>query len=223
MPDETDVAAFIRQNLIPAPVRGCAGVRLYTAHERSGLSLLDLDEAPYWAWPWPGGIALARHILAHPEIVAGASVLDLGAGSGLVGIAAAKAGAARVLAAEIEPHARTAIGLNAALNGVRLQITSEDFLVSGRLPGADIVLAGDLFYTPDLAALSLEFLHRARAGGRGVLLGDIGRPSLPRQGLRRIASYPVRDVGDHEKTPPETGGVYGLADVADDQLGRAAS
>ena len=201
---------FIRDRLTPAAVPGCSGLRLYTAHERSGLALLELGGAPYWAWPWPGGIALARHLLAHPDLVRGRRVLDLGAGSGLVGIAAARAGAAEVAAAEIEPHARTAIALNAALNGVEIALCPGDLL--GRdPPAADLVLAGDVFYEADLAAAALDFLRRAKAGGARVLLGDVGRPSLPRSGLRRIACYRVRDVGDGPAEPLREGGVYELA------------
>src|SRR5262245_10976783 len=103
-----DAAQFIRQNLHLQPVPSVPEIRIYTAHPASGLRrLLDEGEggaAPYWAYPWAGGAALARFLLDRPETVAGRRVLDLGAGSGLVGIAAAKAGAREVIAAEIDPH-----------------------------------------------------------------------------------------------------------------------
>lgn len=157
-----------------------------------------------------GGIALARHVLDHPQLVRGARVLDLGAGSGLVGIAASMAGAAHVQAADVDPYARAAIRLNGALNGTPVTPLSRDLLPAPP-PEADVILAGDLFYTPELATAALRFLRQARQGGIRVLLGDIGRPSLPLEGLRKCACIPVRDVGDSEKTPPRGGGVFELA------------
>lgn len=139
-PDPTE---FIRANTRIAPVPSLPEIRLYTPHPASGLRRLtdphqsiDVDEetdddgpepqAPYWAYVWAGGAVLARHILDHPEIVAGRRVLDLGAGSGLVGIAAAKAGAREVIAAEIDRNGVAALGLNAAANGVVITVIADD-------------------------------------------------------------------------------------------------
>ena len=115
--------AFIRDNLPVTPVPGVPEIRLHKAVPTSGLNRLARDGgdafgSPYWAYLWAGGLALARHVLDHPEIVAGKKVIDLGAGGGLVGIAAAKAGAAAVTAADIDPYACAALPLNAAINHV---------------------------------------------------------------------------------------------------------
>jgi predicted nicotinamide N-methyase len=200
-------AAFIRANLTPGPVPGCPGLRLYTAHPGSGLSRLEPVAPPFWAWPWPGGLALARFVLKNPGVVAGRRVLDLGAGSGLVGLAAARAGAAAVRAADIDRFARAAVRENAALNGLRLATTGAD-LLDGPVPREAVILAGDVVYDLALACRVHAFLRTAAAAGRQVYLGDIGRPSMPREGMERVAVFPVRDVGDTEKTPPREGGVY---------------
>lgn len=211
---QRDRRAFIRDNLQVADVAGCPGVKLYVARPDSGLSRLESVAAPYWAWPWPGGLALARHLLECPRTVAGRRVLDLGAGSGLVGIVAALKGASEVIAADTDRNARAAVRENAALNGVRIRTVAAD-LLAGPAPGADldfdVILAGDVFYEPDLAARAMAFLRRTRQGGAEVLLGDIGRPSFPANGLVRVARYPVPDVGDAESAPPHAGGVYVLA------------
>src|SRR4051812_37094510 len=104
-----DAIDFIRANLPLAPVPGIPEIHLHKASPSSGLGRLAAQDAgfgsPYWAYYWAGGLALARYVLDHPEIVAGRRVLDLGAGSGLVAIAAAKAGAGAVIAAEVDPYA----------------------------------------------------------------------------------------------------------------------
>ena len=193
-----DSSQFIRANLRLAPVLSLPEIRLHMATPASGLWRLSGRGAaipPYWAYPWAGGLVLARYVLDHAEIVAGRRVLDLGAGSGLVGIAAAKAGAARVLAAETDSHARVAIGLNAAENGVAVELFEGDAL-AGAPPASDIVLAGDVFYDKDVAARMLVFLDRCLAAGIAVLVGDPGRAHLPRGRLRAVAEYAVTDVGD---------------------------
>ncbi len=126
-------ADFIRANMRLVPLASLPDVLLYAAHPGSRLSRLSspADAAPYWAWPWAGGLALAQHIVAHPDAVAGQRVLDLGAGSGLVGIVATKAGAT-VSAAEIDPNARAAIALNAAANGVKIDLVDVD--IAGPAP-----------------------------------------------------------------------------------------
>lgn len=204
-PRVSDPARFIRDNLRIAPIQSLPEIRLHMATPASGLWRLSgrggAAVPPYWAYPWAGGLALARHILDHPEIVAGRRVLDLGAGSGLVGIAAVKAGAAKVLAAETDSHARIAIGLNAAENGAAVELFEGDAL-AGALPAADIVLAGDVFYDKDVAARMLVFLDRCLAAGIAVLVGDPGRAPLPRDRLRALAEYAVADVGDGAARTP---------------------
>jgi predicted nicotinamide N-methyase len=144
---------------------------------------------PFWAFPWAGGQALARHLLDHPDLVRDRTVLDLAAGSGLVAIAAAKSGAAGVTANEIDPYAGAAIILNAAANDVAVDVRLRD-LLDGPAE-ADVVLAGDVFYSRDMAGRVLAFLQRARADGTRVLVGDPGRAYLPRRGLTEVATYDV--------------------------------
>ncbi len=137
---------------------------------------------------------------AHPEAVAGRRVLDLGCGSGLVGIAALKAGAASVLAVDIDPHALGATQLNAEANGVAVETLCAD-LLDGAPPAVEVVLAGDVFYSRALARRSLPFLQRCRDAGLSVLIGDPGRASLPRTRLTQIAALEVPDFGSLRPTP----------------------
>lgn len=206
-------ADFIMENLELRPVPSLPAISLYASHARSRLSrLADLDDPdpppPYWAFPWAGGLALAHHFSAHPEVVAGRRVLDLGAGSGLVAIAAAKAGAT-VMAAEIDPNGRTAIALNAAANGVTVSLTEID-LAAPPPTGIDLIAAGDVFYNQDVAGHMLPFLQRSRDAGLLVLIGDPERRDLPVARLERLASYAVGDVGDARAATDRTGIVYTL-------------
>ena len=190
-----DAAAFIQANLPLAPVPGIPEIRLHQASPTSGLHRLLTDGTPpYWAYRWAGGLALARHILDHPGIVAGRSVLDLGAGSGLVGIASAMAGARHVLAAETDPHAIAALGLNATANDVTITPLHAD-LLDGAAPPADLILVGDLFYAPDLAGRVTAFLDRCLDAGMTVLVGDPWRAPLPRDRLTLLARYAVAETG----------------------------
>ncbi len=145
---------------------------------------------PYWASAWAGGQALARHLLDHPELAAGRRVLDLAAGSGLVAIAAALAGAARVVANDIDPYAVAAVTVNARANRVAVAAVGGDLLDSDG-PEADLLVAGDAFYDRELAERMLPFLRRAVARGARVLVGDPGRGHLPRDLLDAVASYRV--------------------------------
>ena len=209
------IADFIATNLELCPVPSLPAISLYTAHARSRLSRLagDADDptAPYWAYQWAGGLALAHHFAAHPELVAGKRLLDLGAGSGLVGIVAAKGGA-MVSAAELDPNGRAAIGLNAAANAVAVTLVDVD--ITGPAPaGFDLIAAGDVFYNPDVAALMLPFLLRCREAGIDVLIGDPDRRDLPVTALERVASYAVGDVGDARASTERQGCVYRLLGI----------
>jgi predicted nicotinamide N-methyase len=144
---------------------------------------------PFWAFPWAGGQALARYVLDHPDLVAGRRVLDLAAGSGLVAVAAAKAGAARVRAADVDPLAMAAITLNASANGVAVTPVRHDLLDGPA--DADVVLAGDVCYERAFADRAVRFLRRAATSGAAVLLGDPGRAYLPSDGLDLVATYQV--------------------------------
>ena len=201
---------FIHANLKLEPVPSLPGIVLYTAHSGSRLSRLVTpdDSAPYWAYQWAGGLTLAQHFRAHTELVTGKRVLDLGAGSGLVGIVAAQAGA-MVSAAEIDVNGRAAIALNAEANGVALPLVDVD--IEGEAPaGFDMIVGGDVFYLEEVARRMLPFLERCVAAGIEVLIGDPGRRDLPIKRLVEVASYAVADVGDARKTADRVGKVYRL-------------
>jgi predicted nicotinamide N-methyase len=155
---------------------------------------------PFWAFAWAGGQALARYLLDHPEVVAGRSVLDFGAGSGVVAIAAARAGAACVLAAEIDHFAAAAIAANAALNGVTIAVTTANALDTAD-PGWEVVTAGDVCYERPMAERVTAWLRDLARRGGLVLLGDPGRAYLPSHGLHERARYLVptsRELEDRE-------------------------
>jgi predicted nicotinamide N-methyase len=159
---------------------------------------------PYWAFAWAGGQALARYILDQ-SVIKG-SVLDFGSGSGLVAIAAAKAGAAKVLAADIDRFAAAAIALNAEENGVRVDITTDD--VIGRDGGWDAILVGDMCYERPLAERLTAWLdERARAGAL-VLMGDPGRTYFPKSGIERLATYQVQTTRELEDREVRETSVY---------------
>lgn len=202
---------FIAENTRLKAVPSVPEIVLHTAHEATGLwRLLDGEadpEPPYWAFPWAGGLALARHILDRPDTVAGRRVLDLGAGGGVVAIAAAKAGARSVRAADVDLFATAALGLNAAANGVTVEAVAGD-LTSGPPPAVDIVLVGDLFYDRAVAKRVSAFLDRCLKAGIDVLIGDPRRKYLPAARLMLIAEYPVPDVGDVEGDARRLGAVF---------------
>jgi predicted nicotinamide N-methyase len=205
-----DVKSFIRENLPLAAVPSVPEIRLHTAHPGSGLRRLDGDTAPYWAYPWAGGTALARYVFDNPQTVLGRNVLDLGSGSGLVAIAATKAGARDVLAAEIDRNALAALELNLAANAVFATIIDLDIL-GGEPPPIDLVLVGDLFYERHLATRVTAFLDQCVAAGIEVLVGDLGRKHLPLSRLKMLADYPVPDFGDGKGTAPKPGRVFAFA------------
>jgi predicted nicotinamide N-methyase len=151
-------------------------------------------EPPFWAAAWPGGQALARYVLDHPDLVRSRSVLDLGSGSGLVAVAAALAGAANVLASEVDPYGMAAVRLNARVNRVE-GITAVGDLLDGEPPDVSVVLAGDVCYDRLMTERVLPFLEAARRRGIDVLIGDPGRPYLPHD---RLTSLSVVDVPDTE-------------------------
>ena len=186
-------------------------ILLHTAGPESGLRRLgESDEnfdTPYWAYAWGGGLALARHVLYHPQTVAGRVVLDLGAGSGIVGIAAAKSGAKSVIAADIDRYAIIAIGSNAAANGVTITTHLGD-LTAGEPPDVDVVLVGDLFYEALLAERVTSFLDRCIRSGIQILVGDPWRSFLPRTNLRLLAQYPGPDFGDSRRGQQSQNAVF---------------
>lgn len=156
---------------------------------------------PFWAFAWAGGQALGRYVLDHPELVAGRRVVDFASGSGIVGIAAAKAGAARVLATDIDPFCGAALALNAEANGVSIEFTDRDLLDEAPPAWAEVILAGDICYEKPLADRVMAWLAAGRAAGATVLIGDPGRSYFPREGLVKLAEYQVpttRELEDME-------------------------
>jgi predicted nicotinamide N-methyase len=191
---------IIRSGTELGPVPLVPEIRLYQAtdpismwqrtEQETGRTGLD---PPFWAFAWAGGRALARYVLDHPEVARGRRVVDLASGSGLVAIAAAKAGAATVTAYDIDPLASAVTGVNAEANGVAVRAVCADVLAEGGFPapGADLVLVADAFYERDLAGQVMAFLERCHAHGTAVLAGDFGRAYLPRGRLTPLAAYDV--------------------------------
>jgi predicted nicotinamide N-methyase len=203
---------FIRANTVPMAPPLVPEITLQLASEVVPLwrkTEEELEEMgvppPYWAFAWAGGQALARFILDHPEIVAGKRVLDIGSGSGLVGIAAMKAGAARVTAADIDVFAAAAIARNAAVNNVELKIATCN-LIGGTAPW-DVILVGDLFYERPLAESLLAWLAPLTAD---IFMGDPGRTYFPKTGVEQLATYTVQTTRDLEDREIRETSVYRL-------------
>jgi predicted nicotinamide N-methyase len=208
-------AAFIRANTVLASPPLVPELRLHLATEITPIweaSEVLLEQAgvppPYWAFPWAGGQALARFLLDRPDTVRGRRALDFGAGSGLVAIAAARAGAAETIAADIDGFAAAAIALNAAANEVELRCDTRD-LIDGD-EGWDVVLAGDVCYERPMADRVTRWLRALAARGATVLLGDPGRSYFPSLGLERLARYDVPTTRELEDRDLRETGVWQL-------------
>ena len=187
------------------PVPDLEAIRLHLADEilplwhAQQLETGDPDTPlPYWAFAWGGGLALARYVHEHPETVAGRRVVDFGSGSGLVAIAAMRAGAATTTAVDIDPFAIAAIERNARANGVRVTTLRGDLLDDPEPPDVDVVLAADCWYDQGLADRMLPWLRRAETAGLDVLIGDPGRRFLPREELTEVAAYDARTTTELE-------------------------
>jgi predicted nicotinamide N-methyase len=212
-----DPAAFIHANTRLRPVALVPEIALHVADEALPLWSKTEDELgeaglppPFWAFAWAGGQALARYLLDNPATVAGKDVTDFASGSGLVGIAAIKAGAGRVTAFDIDPFARTAIAINARANGVMITVSGDDLLAGPHPAMAQTVLAGDIFYQSDIAERALSFLEDRAAAGALVLIGDPGRSYLPKDRLTQLASYGVPVTRDLEDADIKHTGVWTL-------------
>jgi predicted nicotinamide N-methyase len=166
------------------------------------------EPPPFWAFAWAGGQALARYLLDNPGIVAGRRVVDVGAGSGLVAIAAARAGAAEVHAVDADAGALRAVERNAAANGVSVRVDGAGDIAVDR---AGVVLAGDVFYTATAATGILALLRRAAGDGARVLVGDPDRGYLPRRMFRALAGYDVPVPPVLEDVPVRHATVWELA------------
>ncbi len=213
-----DPAGFIRANTRLLPVPLVPEISLHVADEAVPLwskTEEELGEAglppPFWAFAWAGGQALARFVLDHREHVAGRAVLDLASGSGLVAIAAMKAGATSVIGYDIDAFARVAIGINAADNGVVVEARGDDLLGDVITPDAQTILAGDIFYERDTAQRAFAFLSAQAARGATVLIGDPGRSYLPKDKLRKLAEYKVPVTRDLEDAEIKNTAVWTLA------------
>jgi predicted nicotinamide N-methyase len=206
VPDLEQTLRFVRERTSPAPVPLVPELTLHQATELTPLwratasELHAWDDSPYWAFPWAGGQSLARHVLDHPRLVRGLHVLDFASGSGLVAIAAARAGAASVLAVDVDPFCRAAVLANAALNGVEIPFRDGD-PIGEPLAGVDVVLAGDVFYERALAARALAWFRALAARGVRVLAGDAGRVYAPGDGVRELAIHLVPTTVEIEDAP----------------------
>ena len=191
-----DIPAFIRANTRVLAPPHVPEVKLHLADDAVSLWQLTEEELgelglppPFWAFAWAGGQALARYLLEHPEVAAGKTVLDVASGSGLVAIAAMKAGAASARAVDIDAFAAHAARLNSALNDVALDIEVSDPI--GQPSDRELILVGDLFYDRDLALRVFAWLKTLKGEGKTVLIGDPGRAYLPRDKVEQIAAYDI--------------------------------
>ena len=217
-PAIADPTTFIRANTRLLPVPLVPEICLHVADEAVPLWSKTEEELgaaglppPFWAFAWAGGQALARFVLDHRDHVAGRDVLDLASGSGLVAIAAMKAGAARVIAYDIDQFARTAIAINAADNDVSVEARGDDLLGDAIAPDAQTILAGDIFYERDTAERAFAFLAAQAARGVTVLIGDPGRSYLPKDKLRKLTEYQVPVTRDLEDAEIKNTAVWTLA------------
>jgi predicted nicotinamide N-methyase len=198
----TDPQEFIRRaTVLTAPLL-IPDIRLYLATEITPIwqaTEAFLAESgiapPYWAFAWPGSIALARHCLDHPALVRGKRVVDFAAGSGLAGIAAMRAGAASVTAIEIDPIAGAAIALNAAENSVAITVDISDAI--GTALAADLILCGDICYEAPMTRHIWPWL-RACAATAEVWIADPGRAYVPSEGLASFAHYQIATTTELE-------------------------
>ncbi len=190
-----DATAFVRANTIRTHAPLVPEITLHLASEitpiwqatESWLAEHNV-EPPFWAFAWPGGQALARHVLDHRTPITGRRVLDFAAGGGIAAVACALAGAAHVEAAEIDKLARAAISLNAAANGVSIALPDAD--VVGAACRWDIIMCGDVCYEAPMTAHIMPWLQQM-ARQTEVWLADPGRAYLPRDGMQRFAEYRV--------------------------------
>ncbi|PTT12245.1 class I SAM-dependent methyltransferase [Caulobacter sp. HMWF025] len=196
--------AFILENTRLQPPPHAPELVLHLADEITPIWKLTeeaLEELglppPFWAFVWAGGQALARYVLDHPEIVAGKTVVDFATGSGIVAIAAMQAGAARVLANDIDSFCQAAVALNARANGVVLDFTDAN-LLNAPPPAADVLLAGDICYEKPMAEAVMAWLRQGRAAGATVLIGDPGRTYFRKDDLVKLAEYQVETTRELE-------------------------
>lgn len=208
---------FVRENTVAAQAPLVPEITLHLASEVTPLwhateEVLEQNglPPPYWAFAWPGGQTFARLLLDRPELAHRRKVLDFASGCGIAAIAAAKGGAAKVVATEIDSFAVAALGLNAALNAVSFDIFEGDILADPPTDW-DLILAGDVCYEKPMADRTLAWLDLAVAQGTEVLIADPGRAYLPKSGLVEIARHDVPTPLDLENRKIMTTVIYRYA------------
>jgi predicted nicotinamide N-methyase len=193
-----EILAFSAQSLVV----------IWQAAERVAGEILP---SPFWAFPWPAGIAIARTLLDDPALVRGRTVIDVGAGGGVSCLAAARAGAARVLASDIDPWALAVTRLAAQRQGLEVETLQSDITAdAGVLDGFDVVLCGDLGYDRSAATRERAAIERAVEHGATALIGDAGRTYFDSGGLELVASHTLDVVADLEGTERKVARVYRL-------------
>lgn len=199
-----DPAAFILANTRLQAVPHTPEISLWLADEVTPIWRMTEEELgaiglppPFWAFAWSGGQGLSRWLLDNPSEVRGKTVIDFATGSGLVGIAAMKAGAASVLGADIDPFCEAAVRLNAQANSVAVDFTDAN-LLDAPPPHVDVICAGDVCYEKPMTEQVLAWLAQARAQGSRVLIGDPHRTYFPRDGLEFLAEYQVQTTRELE-------------------------
>lgn len=213
IPSPASRRAFVRRHTRLQDVPDVHGLRLQLGDDvtavwhRTGefLGLAD-PPLPYWAFAWSGGLGIARYLLDHPDEVAGRSVVDVGTGSGLCAIVAARLGASSVQAVDIDPFAAAAVELNGRANRVRVGFSGRD-LLDEPPPACDVLLAGDVSYEGPMAERMVAWLRSAAANGTRVLVGDPGRAYLP-NGMERLATYRVRTSREIEESESTEAVIY---------------
>jgi predicted nicotinamide N-methyase len=201
-----ELISFVRERTAPAPVPLVPELTLYQASELTPLwhatarELAGWDDSPFWAFPWAGGQALARHLLDAPAQVRGRRVVDFATGSGLVALAALRAGAAAVTAWDVDPFCEAAVHLNAGLNRLAPTFQAGD-PIGLPLAGVEVLLAGDVFYERGLADRALAWFREVAARGVRVLAGDAGRVYAPRAGFVVLAELDVPTTVEIEDAP----------------------
>ncbi|HET6388981.1 class I SAM-dependent methyltransferase [Hyphomicrobium sp.] len=205
--DPASAERFILENTKPIAPPLVAEITLRLAEESLPIWQKTEEELgelnvppPFWAFAWAGGQAVSRYLLDNPEICRGRNVLDIGAGSGLSAIAAAKTGAAHVLAVDIDGLAVAACAINAKANGVAIETTAAD-LLSTEPPADSVIIVGDLFYERELAERVTRYIGRAKERGCSIFIGDPRRSYFPQDRFTPLAEYQVpvtRELEDYD-------------------------
>lgn len=217
-----DTTAFIKSQTQRSAPRLVPELKLYLAEAMTPLWQMTEERLsarnvppPFWSFAWPGGQALARHILDHPALVAGKRVFDFASGSGIVALAARRAGAAEVVAADIDPAAIVAIMLNAQENALALTVSHQNW-IGKTMTAYDVILAGDVFYEWPMAMHVEEWLRAVAGDGKTVLFADPGRNYIPRDHIDYLARYDVPTSLEVEDKTLKTTTVYRLLPQTED-------